>query len=219
MSSSRLPGKVLMDLGGRPLLGRLLDRLRRFSGSDRIVLATSEEPDDDPVAAFCEVEEVDCVRGPLEAVSERFLRVMERFPCEAFVRINGDSPLLDPRLILRGIREFRLGGFDLATNVFPRTYPKGQSVEVVRAETFRREAPGFPEPEDREHVTRYFYRRPDGFAIRNFRSDDGREGGNPISMVVDTPDDYRNLLESSRSFSMNDWSDISWREALKFFNN
>ncbi|HET7568269.1 MAG TPA: NTP transferase domain-containing protein [Gaiellaceae bacterium] len=201
MSSQRLPGKVLAPLAGRPALAWLLERLAGFE----VVVATSGEPSDDPVAAFCAERGVECFRGPLADVAARFAGAVERYGLDAFVRVNGDSPLLDPALVARGIELFRATEPDLATNVFPRSFPPGQSVEVVRAETFLAARPEFDE-RDREHVTTFFYARPERFRIENFAAAAPYEGP---SHALDTAEDLARLEAWARALPR---ADAGWAE-------
>lgn len=186
MSATRLPGKVLRPLAGKPMLLYLLERLQRSSELVSVVVATSREASDDPVEAFCEKRGLSCVRGPLEDVSRRFIEVLDAFPFEAFVRVNGDSPLIDPELIDRGVKLFRSTGADVATNVHPRTFPKGQSVEVLRSATFRKAYADMVHENCTEHITQHFYDHPDRYDICNFRADPARP---ELRLVVDTPED------------------------------
>lgn len=186
MSSRRFPGKVLHRVAGKPLLGYLVERLRRCQTLDGLVLATSVSPEDDALARFCDAEQLPCHRGPLDNVAERFLETADAFDLEGFVRVNGDSPLLDPTLIDHAVTRFRSGDADLVTNVLRRTFPPGQSVEVVRTYAYRRACRLMTEPDDREHVTRIFYRLPDRFRLVGFESDVDHS---KRRMAVDTPDD------------------------------
>ena len=187
MSSKRLPGKVLADLCGRPLLGYLLESLKMCSGLDGYMVATSLEKDDDPVAGFCRRRGVACFRGPLDDVAGRFAAAAEECGCDAFVRVNGDSPFLDHRLIEWALGIFRKTQCDLVTNVHPRTFPKGQSVEVVRSESFAGAYARMSAPEHLEHVTKYFYDRAPEFNIRNFSSSQVYGG---VQLSVDTMADF-----------------------------
>src|ERR1044071_4155673 len=122
MTSRRLPGKVLHVVAGKPLMQYLLERIRAHFNSEKIVVATSSDPSDKPVSEFCAGFGVDCYRGPLDNVADRFKEVVDAYSFDNFVRVSGDSPLLDARLIERGLNTFREGDFDLVTNVLPRTF-------------------------------------------------------------------------------------------------
>ena len=201
MSSQRLPGKVLAPLSGKPVLAWLLDRLAGFD----VVVATSDDASDDPVAAFCAERGVECSRGPLADVAGRFAGVVENYGLEAFARVSGDSPLLDPALLSRAFELFRETEPDLASNVFPRSYPPGQSVEVVRAATFLAARPEFDE-RDREHVTTFFYAHPERFRIESFAAAVPYDGP---SHAIDTADDLARIEAWARALPR---PDAGWEE-------
>jgi spore coat polysaccharide biosynthesis protein SpsF len=186
MGSRRLPGKVLAPIVDRPLLQYLLERLARCVSLDAVVVATSTEPADDPVARFCEERRIPCHRGPAENVAGRIRDAVAAAGFDVFVRVNGDSPLLDPGLVQRGIAVCVRERCDIATNVFPRSFPAGQSVEVLNTRAFERGYGGMRDPADLEHVTPFFYRHADEFAIHNFSA--SRDYGS-LRLVVDTPED------------------------------
>lgn len=189
-SSRRLPGKVLATLAGKPLLEHLIAGLRQASEVDLFVLATSTERSDDPVAEFATSQGVLCHRGSLDDVAGRFRDAAEEHALDGFVRVNGDSPLLDYRLVDRAVRMFRDGEFDLVTNVLPRTFPTGQSVEVVDARFFAALYERFEDPEDLETVTPYIYRHRDRYRIGTFESHPSYAG---VRMAVDTEADLANV--------------------------
>ena len=185
MRSQRLPGKVLRDLAGRPLLQYIVERLQRCRALAAVVVATSTDTSDDPVAAFCAARDVICHRGPLEDVAGRFVEIVRAHNFEAFVRVSGDSPLLDPGLVDHGTSLFD-NTVDLVTNVQPRTFPPGQSVEVVRSEALVHAYERMVEPDDREHVTRLFYREPGSYRIRSFEA---AQPYGALKLSVDTEGD------------------------------
>lgn len=168
MSSKRFPNKVLYRVAGKPMLQYLLERLEHCSSLDAIVVATSVDESDTPVVEYCQQRGVACYRGPLVDVAGRFKQVLDLYQFDGFVRVTGDSPLLDQRLIEKGVGIFRHGDFDLVTNILVPTYPKGQSVEVLRTATYQRAYKRMKEAEDLEHVTRYFYKHSDDYRIHNF---------------------------------------------------
>lgn len=214
MGSARLPGKVLMELAGRPALSYLLDRLRHAETLANAIVATSTEAADDAVAEFCAAVGVDCHRGPHDDVAVRLLEAAAHFQLDAFVRVNGDSPLLDQALVDRGARLFAAGGRDLVTNVHPRSFPRGQSVEVVSVVALGSALPRLS-AEDREHVTAGLYRDPDGVVIENF--DAGADGvgpdGGEIRLVLDTPEDATAIELILKAMERPHW-EYGWREVL-----
>ncbi|HMX44283.1 MAG TPA: NTP transferase domain-containing protein, partial [Elusimicrobiota bacterium] len=162
-SSRRLPGKVLRPLGGRPLVFRVVDRARAAAGLDGVAVVTSTDSSDDALAAACAREGVPLERGDLDHVARRLAEAAVRRGLDAFVRVNGDSPFLDPLLIGEAVRVFRAGAWDVVTNVFPRSFPPGQSVEVVRTAALEKAVGQMTDPADAEHVTRFFYGHPREF--------------------------------------------------------
>lgn len=170
MSSNRLPGKVLARVREKPMLQYLLDSLRQARHGLPVVIATSSEASDDPLADFCQENDLDCHRGPLEDVAGRFADVLRAFGFTAFVRLCGDSPLLDWRIMDAVLDLFAARPVDLATNVHPRSFPAGQSVEVVSSSAFLEAEARMTDPADREHVTRYFYRHASEYTIANYSS-------------------------------------------------
>lgn len=215
MGSTRLPGKTLHRVLGKPLLEYVVERLRQTSGLDAIIVATSDTAPDNKIVNFCATLHIPVVRGPLDNVSERFVRVLEEHPLDAFVRVSADSPLLDQRLVSTGVALFRERRPDLVTNVHPRTYPKGQSVEVVQGSTFRRAYGEMAEPDDLEHVTRFFYRHAGRFSILNFES--GMDLGH-VQLSIDTQEDLALFSRLVASLKQPHWK-YSWEEILAAHNS
>ena len=153
MGSARLPGKTLTDLGGRPALIWLLERLERAQELDDILIATSIDHADDVLADWCERYGVACHRGPEDDVARRVLEAARWRDLDAVARLSGDSPLLDQRLVDRGVALARRSDADLVSNVRPRSFPPGQSVEVVRTTALQLAVTQMLDAEDREHVT------------------------------------------------------------------
>ena len=188
MSSRRFPGKVLATLAGRPMIDHVLERCGRAFGRDRVVLATSRDASDDALAAHAQRQAASVFRGDLENVFGRFQQCLAAHPCEWFVRISADSPLIDPRLIAC-VAERRRPDLDLVTNVQPRTFPAGQSVEVVNCGSFAALDAAALTAEEREHVTLVFYRHPERFRVRNVASRD--PGLASQHLAVDTHEELR----------------------------
>jgi spore coat polysaccharide biosynthesis protein SpsF len=198
LSSERLPGKVLLPLAGRPMLGWLLERLHTVAEAERIIVATSDRPQDAAVAEFAASAGVATFRGPLDDVLARFVGAADAYGLDAFVRVSGDSPLLDPGLVSAALRLFAEGGWDLVTNVQVRTFPRGQSVEAIAVAALRRVAADTQHPADREHVTPYLYANPERFRIRNFTLSPPAPD---VRFCVDTPEDFETVERMLRSMT------------------
>lgn len=210
MSSQRLPGKVLFQVKGKPMLQYLLERVERCNTLDSMLVATSVDESDLPIVDFCRKYGVACYRGSLDDVAGRFAEAITRHPCDAFVRVNGDSPLIDPGLIDKGLVLARKEDYDLITNIFPRSYPKGQSVEVAKSQTFIKTYSKMIEQAEKEHVTRFYYSHPDLFSIRNFASDNDYSD---IQLSVDTAEDMSNFISIIEKMHKPHW-DYSLKDIL-----
>lgn len=186
LSCARLPGKALLDLGGQPLLEYTLERAQRVHRVDEIVLATSDDASDQPLADYAEKAGLPVYRGSLADVAGRVLGAATSAGAGQFLRVNGDSPWIDPGLLDMALDVLESSPVDLATNIFPRTFPAGVSVEAVRTAAFRRACERMTGDSDREHVTRFFYQHPSEFRIHNIES--GRDWGS-LHLAVDTAED------------------------------
>ena len=186
MGSTRLPGKVLADLCGAPLLQRQLERVHRATSLDRVVVATSTNETDLPIAELCESLDVPCFRGDLNDVLARFLGAINEFDPEVVVRITADCPLISPSVIDSIVQSFFESNCDYLSNTLDPTFPDGVDVEVIRARALRALARLDTDTHEREHVTLGIYRRPEQFVVRNFT-------GNPdlsnLRWTVDSPED------------------------------
>ncbi len=169
MTSTRLPGKTLMQFGSSVLLGHVIDAASHARHTSGVVVVTSVHGSDDPIEDWCSSHGVAIWRGPLDDVASRMVGAAKHFGRAAFVRISGDSPMLDPAVVSEASALFASGSYDLVTNVNPRAFPPGQSVEVISTgilETFIRE--GALSQYDREHVTTVLYRNQTQLRVRRF---------------------------------------------------
>jgi spore coat polysaccharide biosynthesis protein SpsF len=187
MSSTRLPGKVMADVVGAPMILRQIERLRRSRRLDGVLVATSTDPSDDGLAAMLALHDAPVHRGPLDDVLARFEGALAVRSAEVLVRLTADCPLADPEVIDATIALLAAHGLDYAANTpAHRTYPKGLDVEVMRADALLRAAREAKDPYEREHVTPYLYRHPELFA-QDFISQAADEG--ELRWTVDRPDD------------------------------
>ena len=153
MTSTRLPGKVLADLCGAPLLARMIGRIRRARRLDGVVVATTARPSDDPVAALAAQLEVGLFRGDEADVLGRFAGAAAAARADVIVRLTADCPLHDPALIEDAVEGFTAGGWDYYGNAVERTFPDGLDVEVFSRAALERAATDARHPFLREHVT------------------------------------------------------------------
>lgn len=167
MTSTRLPGKVLAPILGEPMIGRQIERLRRATSIDGLVVATSTDSSDDDLVGYLEGLAVPVVRGPLDDVLARFIQVLDQFRPEAVVRLTADCPLASPAVVDTVVSAFHASGRDYVSNTLQPTYPDGLDVEVVRADALRWVAGNTDDDAEREHVTLGVYRRPERFSVLN----------------------------------------------------
>jgi spore coat polysaccharide biosynthesis protein SpsF len=191
MSSRRYPGKVLAPFSGESLIRHVVRAIEQVLSPTDIVVATSSEVSDDPLAHYLQTLGMIVFRGPLDNVFERYLMCLRDHPCEWILRINGDSPLLFPELIRLIVRHADHFDGDLVTTIFPRTFPNGQNAELIKARSLQAISSAELTPNDQEHVTPYFYRHQDRMQVLNVESGDPRLA--EISLAVDTVEDLQRL--------------------------
>jgi spore coat polysaccharide biosynthesis protein SpsF len=167
MTSTRLPGKVLLEVLGKPMLAHQLDRVGRVPSIDGIVIATTVNRTDDPVAAFAEAGGFGLYRGSEHDVLSRFKGAIDATDADTVVRLTADCPLADPDVIDQVIQRYRDADppCDYVTNAIPRSYPAGLDVEVFSRAALETAANEATEDYDREHVTPFLYRNPERFRL------------------------------------------------------
>jgi len=166
--SSRLPGKVLMDIAGHPMFSRVVQRTRQARMLTEVVLATSTEQRDEPLAALAARLGVPCFRGSEGDVLNRFVGAAQAFNADLVVRLCADCPLLDGAVIDRVVRVFQESkGIDYVSNNLERTYPLGLDAEVFTRDALVHAHLEARLPYEREHVTPYIYKHPELFSLRN----------------------------------------------------
>ena len=206
MNSVRLPGKVMMEVDNKPLLLHTVLRIKKSKFVKRIIIATSNKPEDKKIINFCKKNKLDFIIGPEDKVSSRFNKIINKYKLDRFVRISGDSPLIDFRIIDKAILLSKIKDFDIITNTFYRTYPSGHSVELVNAQTYKKIIKNFKTKNHFEHVTSYFYENCLDFKIINFTS--GIKLINK-SQAIDKKRDlirFKNFYKNYKNLSK--WSEI-----------
>lgn len=190
MGSTRLPGKVLRDLAGKPMLVRDIERIQRASAVDDIIIATTTKPEDDPIVSLCRDIGVNVFRGSENDVLDRYYQAAREYCVKIVVRITSDCPLIEPSVVDRLIREFLSGEpkIDYVSNVFPlRTFPRGLDTEVISFSALERCWKEESNPAYREHVTPYIHHNPNIFRIHEVNH---TEDLSTMRWTVDTPEDF-----------------------------
>ena len=187
MNSSRFPNKVLTQIKGKPLIEYLIDQISYKNIDMPIIIATSRKKTDQKIVDYCLERNLNFYRGNLINVASRFYEIIKIYNFDFFVRVCADSPLLDGDLIKEAIACIDLD-IDIITNIMPRTFPKGQSVEVVNCKTFLSNYDKLNSTEDFEHVTRYFYNNSKSFNILNLQNNKDLSS---LNLSVDTEEDYQ----------------------------
>lgn len=187
--STRLPGKILMDIAGRPVIRHIVERIRRGAGTHPLVIATSSDPSDDPIANYCRQAGLECFRGSLFDVAGRFLSCMQAYDFDFGVRINGDRVFLDTSTLhaMLGITE--TDQFDFVTNLPGKTFPSGMTVEIVRRSWYEGLEPEMVDPIHREHVTNWLYENSEIGRRFVYRNQFCPEAAG-LQLALDTPEDF-----------------------------
>ncbi len=165
MGSSRLPGKALMDVGGKPALERLVHRLKGCTGLDAMVVATSTASGDDAIAAWAQSAGIPVFRGSEDDVLQRVADAHAMMQSDVIVEITGDCPLIDPGLVDLAIETFLFNACDVVSTAHSGTYPSGTDVQVFRAADLAEVARTIDDPAVREHVSLHFYETPDRYRV------------------------------------------------------
>lgn len=216
MSSTRLPGKVLLDLGGRSVLSRMVERVKLARRVNRVVVATTVDASDDPIIAACQAEGIDVFRGSLPDVLDRYYQAAKHYHAEIIVRLTADCPLIDPDLIDQTIEALFEQQADFSCNRLPppfqRTYPIGLDVEACTFSALERAWHEASEKRQREHVLPYLYEEPGRFKVvkLNYSRDLGS-----LRWTLDTPEDY--VLLKALIQRLGERNDFTWLDVLEVF--
>ncbi len=187
MNSSRLPGKVLADVAGRPMLWRVIQRVKRAVTVKRVMVATSDHRADDAIVDFCRMHEIALFRGSETDVLDRYYQAAQSCAAQTVVRITGDCPLIDSAVIDKVVEHFFHSGSDYAANTLLSTYPDGLDTEVFSFAALQTAWQDAHLPAEREHVTRYFHTS-GRFRVANVASDFDPAAGQ-MRWTVDEPRD------------------------------
>jgi spore coat polysaccharide biosynthesis protein SpsF len=217
MGSSRLPGKVLKKICGRPMLGWVVERASRSRLISKIVVATTSDSGDDPIEAFCESSGFTCFRGSEFDVLDRYYQSAKAYKAEIVVRLTADCPLIDPALVDETIEKLLITGADFAANRLPppyqRTYPLGLDTEVATFKGLEKAWKLAEKPFEREHVMPFLYDPQNNFKIVIL---DAEKNYGSHRWTVDTPEDLDFTQQVAEKLGCR--LDFTWRDVLKMIN-
>ncbi|SMG52991.1 spore coat polysaccharide biosynthesis protein SpsF [Marivirga sericea] len=216
-NSTRLPGKILKEIKGEPLLTYILEKLQQSKFHANIVIATSEESTDQPIVDYCNQKHIPYFRGDLKNVSQRFNDCMQYFGFDFGVRINGDNIFTDAKLIDRAIKLAINNNYDFVSNVKGRTFPTGMSVEVVSAKFYQKQIKYFTKSSDQEHVTLHFYEN-ENIGNFHFFTNHEMEEAKGLKMAVDTQNDFNFVSSIIKNMDKPHYA-YDWKEITKLYLN
>lgn len=204
-NSDRFPKKVLHKVYGRTLIEHIILKVNKSKNVSNIVVATSKYKSDDLLVDNLKKNKIKYFRGSLNNVAKRLLNVAEKYKKKYFIRINADSPLIDFKLIDLSIKILKKSfnkEYDLITNAFPRSFPSGQSVEIIKTKTLKKNIQKMNKSE-LEHVTKYFYKNYQKFLIKNFSA---KKNSINIKLSVDTKKDLQLILKKIKKKQFNNFT-------------
>jgi spore coat polysaccharide biosynthesis protein SpsF len=210
MTSTRLPGKIMKEVLGKSLLEYQCERMKRVKSADEIVIATTGGDADRVIVDFCDRLSIPCFRGSEQDVLSRYYEAAKAFHADVVVRLTSDCPLIDPSVVERVLQHYfdPSAEYDYVSNCLIRTYPRGMDTEVFPVRVLEEALQEATDPEDREHVTSFFYRRDRRYRLSNvaYSRDCSRH-----RWTVDTGEDFilikrilENLYPATPDFSMED---------------
>jgi len=210
MGSTRLPGKVLLDLAGEPVLARVVNRTQRATMLDEIVIATTTESRDEAIVELCSSRGWAHFRGSEDDVLDRYYQAAKKHHADIVVRITSDCPLIEPEIIDLVVQELlKDGSLDYVSNTLPpRTFPRGLDVEAMTFKTLERAWQEDKNSAWREHVTPYIYRAPEKFKLKAVTNE------KDLSYMRWTIDTREDLEFVRRIYNHFDHDHFSWHEVL-----
>lgn len=233
MSSSRLPGKILAEIAGQPMLQRVFLRTSRAATVSETLFATTTDPSDDPVAEYCDFSGIPFTRGSLYDVLDRYYQAAKQTKADVIVRTTADCPVIDPALIDDVVNTLLEGEYDFACNRLPppwhRTYPIGLDVEVCTFKNLEKAWKKAKEPQHREHAMPYFYEGVELSAVSRQLEEGVSPRGFKVALLhhttdfgeyrwtVDTPEDLEFIRQVYSRLDGRD--DFTWKEVLEVVHN
>lgn len=209
MGSTRLPGKSLAEIEGKPMLWHVVERTKQAKKVDKVVIATTVLSEDDAIANLAKEMDVDCFRGDVNDVLDRYYQTAKKFSADVIVRVTGDCPVVDPKLIDKTIGVFLEGGYDHVSTSYPKaTFPDGLDVAVFNFSSLEKAWKEAKLISEREHVTPYIWKNP---ALFKLASVEHETDLSHLRWTVDEQKDltfireiYKKLYKPGKIFFMED---------------
>jgi len=213
LNSKRLPGKALLKINDKTVLQNIILRLKKSKSIKKIIVSTSNKKSDDPIVRFCKKNEIFVFKGSLDHVFNRIKMTSKKFKLNYFLRVCADSPLIDPVLIDRCMKKFIKGNYDIVTNKFPRSYPKGQTVEIIKVSALNNINEKILTSDQKEHFTKYFYDNSKKFRIYNLNFSKQKKF---ISMALDNKTNFNFLKKLTKKYK-DKINDLSLNQLIKIY--
>jgi len=216
MTSSRLPGKALMKVKGKPVLAYILERVEKVVDRENIIIATSLELSDDPIVQFAKKKDINCYRGSLTNVADRFYKAAEFYELDYAVRINGDNILMDVNVLSQMLDILSRRQYTFLSNVKARTYPVGMSVEIIRVAYLKKFLKEISKTQRYlEHVLLYFYDNEptDSYFLKNNEVPEAAG----LRLALDTKEDLEFIKRIIDCFDRPHW-EYNLNEIVEFLN-
>lgn len=211
MGSTRLSGKIILPLAGKPLLLRMIDRVNASELKGTLVVAASTDPEDDIIEDICNNEDIPVFRGSVNDLLERHYKAALLYNPDAVVKIPSDCPLIDPEIIDKVISFYINNDFDYVSNLHPATYPDGNDVEIMSFTALSKANRNAIRTLEREHTTPYFWENPHLFKIGNVTWESGLDLSMTHRFTIDYAEDYlfirtiyNELYQDKPLFSLDD---------------
>ena len=203
MTSTRLPGKIIKTLGGKPSLINIIERISRAENLNKIIVATSDNTSDNIVEELCVQNNINCFRGSLENVLERFYMCAKFYNADVIIRFTGDNPLIDPQIINDALSYFNASDLDYLS--YKKRLPLGMSVEIFSFKALEKSYLEAKDSECLEHVTPYMIKNTSIFKTFKFE-DEHNEDNSDLRFTMDTIEDYEFIKKIYDFFASNNFS-------------
>jgi spore coat polysaccharide biosynthesis protein SpsF (cytidylyltransferase family) len=208
LSSKRLPNKVLCKINSKPLLSIVIDRIKKISSYKiPIIVISSKHDSDNKLENYCINKKINFFRGDLGNVFNRTLQCSKIYNFKSFIRVCADRPFFDVRLMDKMIKKFKEKRYEIVTNQFPRTYPKGLACEISDINIFRKLNQKKLNHSDKEHIFNFFYRNSKNYNIFNFSLKNSKKIRN-IDYSLNNKKDLLKIRKIYNIFSSSKYIDI-----------